>query len=75
MELKIIWSESAESRLDDIFDYYLKKVNRTIALKLVKGIINHPQTLNDNPFIGQIEPLLLNRSEKYLTVCFFDKVR
>ena len=45
MTLKIIWSEFAETQLDEIYDYYEKKASSGIANKLVKGIINEPKKL------------------------------
>ncbi len=40
MALKIIWSEFAETQLDEIYDYYEKKVSTKVAKKLVRGIID-----------------------------------
>tara|TARA_R110002049_G_scaffold302135_2_gene494752 strand:+ start:695 stop:895 length:201 start_codon:yes stop_codon:yes gene_type:complete len=65
MTLKIIWSEFAETQLDEIHDYYEKKVSPRIAKKLLKGIINEPNKLIKTPLIGQVEELLLQR-ELYL---------
>lgn len=65
MELKVIWSQSAEFRLDNIYKYYLEKASEVIAKKLVRGIINETQSLKKNPFIGQVEPLLIDRIETY----------
>ena len=33
MKLKVIWSLSAESRLDKIFEYYIERVSEKIAKK------------------------------------------
>ena len=65
MDLKVIWSQSAEFRLDIIFEYYYEKASKVIAKKLVRGIINETQYLKKNPFIGQVEPLLNDRIEIY----------
>lgn len=43
MVLKIIWSSFAETQLDEIYEYYEKKVSSRVATKLVKGIINEPK--------------------------------
>jgi len=43
MALKIIWSEFAETQLDDIYDYYEKKAGAKIAKKLIIEIINEPK--------------------------------
>ena len=44
MTLKIFWSEFAENQIDEIYEYYEKKVSARIAKKLVKGIINEPKS-------------------------------
>ena len=46
MALIIIWSEFAETQLDEIYDYYKKKVSTKVAKKLVRGIINEPKKIN-----------------------------
>ncbi|WP_223442549.1 type II toxin-antitoxin system RelE/ParE family toxin [Polaribacter litorisediminis] len=38
MTLKIIWSEFAETQLDEIYQYYEKKASPRIAKKLLKEI-------------------------------------
>lgn len=53
MPLKIIWSEFAETQLDEIYEYYEKKVSLEIAKGLLKGIINAPKKLIKSPLIGQ----------------------
>jgi len=58
MNFKVIWSSSAESRLDEIFNYYSSVANILIAKKIVQGIIKETLNLRMNPLIGQIEPLL-----------------
>lgn len=63
--MKIIWSEFAENQLDEIFDYYKKEAGLKIAKKLVSEIITAPNKLINNPFIGQEEELLKQRTVKY----------
>jgi plasmid stabilization system protein ParE len=65
MTLKIIWSEFAETRLDEIYEYYEKKASPRIAKKLLKGIINEPKKLIKTPQIGQEEELLKQREINY----------
>ena len=65
MPFKIIWSEFAETQLDDIFDYYQKEAGPLIAKKLLKGIINDAKKLLQSPLIGQEEELLKHRGVKY----------
>jgi len=70
MTFKIIWSEFAETQLDEIYKYYEKKANSKIAKKLVKGIINEPQKLIKSPLIGQGEELLKQRETEYRYLVF-----
>ncbi len=65
MNLKVIWSLSAENRLDKIYLYYLTLVNERLAKKIILGIINSTHKLQNNPFLGQIEPLLKERTGNY----------
>ena len=61
MILKIIWSEFAETQLDEIYNYYIKEAGPRVAKKLLKGIINEPEKLIKTPHIGQEEELLIQR--------------
>jgi plasmid stabilization system protein ParE len=63
MTLKIIWSEFAETQLDEIYNYYEKKASTRIAKKLLKEIIKEPKKLIKTPYIGQEEELL--KGEKF----------
>lgn len=65
MPFKIIWSEFAETQLDDIFDYYQKEAGPLIAKKLLKEIINDAKKLLQSPLIGQEEELPKYRGVKY----------
>ncbi len=70
MILKIIWSEFAETQLDEIYKYYEKEAGSKIAKKLIKGIINEPKKLIKTPFIGQEEELLKQRKIEYRYLVF-----
>jgi len=70
MTLKIIWSEFAETQLDEIYKYYEKEAGSKIAKKLMKGIINEPKKLIKTPFIGQEEELLKQRKIEYRYLVF-----
>ncbi|MDQ7916307.1 type II toxin-antitoxin system RelE/ParE family toxin [Mesonia sp. MT50] len=65
MELEIIWAEFSEFQLDKIFEYYKKEANFDIALEIIEGILNEPEILRKNPFVGQKEPLLKERTIEY----------
>ena len=70
MALNIIWSEFAETQLDEIYDYYEKKANTKVAKKLVRGIIEEPKKLIKAALIGQEEELLKQRETEYRYLIF-----
>ena len=70
MALKIIWSEFAETQLDEIYDYYEKKASTRVAKKLVRGIINESKKLIKSPLIWQEEELLKQRETEYRYLVF-----
>lgn len=63
--MRIIWSEFAENQLDEIYEYYKKKVSSKVATELVIEIINEPRKLINAPFIGHEEELLNDREIQY----------
>ena len=65
MEFEIIWSDFADTQLDEIYEYYEKKAGKTIALKIIRGIINEPEKLVKLSLIGQKEELLKERKIEY----------
>lgn len=70
MKLQIIWSEFAETQLDEIYEYYERKAGSRIAKRLIKGIINEPKKLIKMPDIGQEEELLKERINQYRYLVF-----
>lgn len=70
MTLKIIWSNFAETQLDEIYKYYEKTASLRIAKKLIKEIINEPRKLIKTPHIGQVEELLKQRKIEYRYLVF-----
>ena len=65
MELEIFWSQSAQDKLQDIFYYYKHKASLKIARKLINEIIDATIDLDENPKIGQIEELLIDRIQEF----------
>jgi plasmid stabilization system protein ParE len=61
MKFEIIWSNFAESQLDEIFEYYIEKA----SLKVAKKRLTEPNRIVDNPEMVQIEDLLIDREEVY----------
>lgn len=70
MALKIIWSEFAETQLDEIYKYHEKKASPSVAKKPLKGIINEPKVLTKAPQIGKKEELLKHRETEYRYLVF-----
>lgn len=65
MELVVFWSQFAEDKLKDIFDYYKVKAGLKTARKIIKEIIDLTYNLEKQPEIGPIEELLILRPEKF----------
>ena len=65
MELEVIWSDFADTQLDEIYKYYEKKAGERVAIKLIRGIINEPEKLVKLSLIGQEEELLKERKIEY----------
>ena len=65
MALIIFWSQLAEEKLEDIFEYYKTTVSLRIAQNLVNGLVDKTLLLINNPLIGQKEELLADRSEDF----------
>lgn len=65
MEVRVLWTDSALSQLEDIYDYYKVKASSGIAKKLVKALIAQTIVLESNPLIGIKEPLLSERPYEY----------
>ena len=65
MELEVYWTQLAENKLDDIFNYYKIKASHKTAQKLINGIVDSTIDLEKNPQIGQKEPLLPEHNENF----------
>ena len=70
MDLKVYWTQFAENKLDDIFDYYITQVDIPTATKLVTGIIDKTILLKENPSLGQKEELLSERPQQFRYLIF-----
>jgi toxin ParE1/3/4 len=68
--MKIAWSHFAETQLDEIYDYYLKKAGEKTASSLVVSIIRHTDYLRENPKAGQLEELLKDRKIEYRYIVY-----
>jgi|SRR5680860_1823482 len=70
MDLEVIWSDFAEKKLDDIFEYYEENAGNRIANEMIQSLINEPKRLEKDPFIGQKEELLKERKITYRYLIF-----
>lgn len=65
MELEIFWSELAENKLRDVFDYYKMKAGLKTARKIANQIVDKTLLLTENPRVGPIEKLLSERPQEF----------
>jgi len=65
MELKIYWTDFSKKELQNIFEYYKKKASLKVAKGLIIGIAKETLKLKNQPEIGQIEELLINRPDEF----------
>lgn len=65
MAFEIKWTEFAIQQLQDILEYYKLRAGKTVAEKLVRGLVNSTLSLKSQPLIGQIEELLLDRNLEF----------
>lgn len=70
MGLTIYWTQFAQNKLEDIFEYYKFKAGIRVAQVLVDGIVNSSLTLEFNAFGGQIEELLSDRIQDFRYLVF-----
>jgi toxin ParE1/3/4 len=65
MALEIFWTQLAEEKLHDIFQYYKYKAGVKIAKKIITEIVDRTLILEQNSKAGQIEELLVNRKYEF----------
>lgn len=70
MEIEVYWLELAENKLEDIYGYYLIKVNKKVAKKLVNGIVDSTIGIEKQPEIGQVEISLKHRKQEFRYLVF-----
>jgi len=70
MGLTVYWTQFAEDKLNDIFEYYKFKAGIKVAQTLVNEIIDISLTLEFNAFGGQKEELLSERPENFRYLIF-----
>lgn len=65
MGLEIFWSQFAEDKLYDIFQYYKFKAGLKVAKKIINEIIDKTLILEHNSKAGQIEEFLVERKQEF----------
>ena len=70
MSFKVIWSEFAESQLDEIYKYYEINASTEVARKIIIELLAAPNKLIKTPLIGQKEELLKHRKVEYRNLIF-----
>ena len=70
MNFEIIWSDFAESQLDEIFEYYVKNASLKVAKNLLQKLLAEPNRIMDNPEMLQIEELLIDRPNEYRYIVY-----
>jgi toxin ParE1/3/4 len=65
MDLKIYWTDFSENELQNIFSYYNEKASVRVAAEITEGIVNETEVLENNPYIGQIEDSLRDRTKEF----------
>lgn len=63
--MNILWSAKSKNQLKNIFDYYSQWVDEEFATQLLIDLIEKAEQLKKNPFSGQIEPLLINKKQRF----------
>lgn len=61
MELKIYWTDFAKTELKKIFKHLKENASLTVAKNENKKIVQSTLRLKNQPQIGQIEPMLIER--------------
>lgn len=63
--MRIEWSDLAVRQLRSIYDYFYVKASPTIAKSLTNKTVGKVSILEESPYIGQKEELLIDYSEDF----------
>ncbi len=70
MALKVFWTDFAKSALREIFDYHNRKAGIRISQRLVERLVKSTEILVKQPFTGQKEEMLSDRTECFRYLVF-----
>lgn len=65
MALEVYWTQFAEDKLQDIFNYYIFKAGISVAEKITYTIVDETTRLGANPEMGTKEVLLSDRVQEF----------
>jgi len=65
MELKLVWLETAEKNLNEIFQYNKINTSLNTARNLTSMLLDSAEILIEHPLAGPREELLKRRKRKY----------
>ncbi len=69
--MKIIWTASAQKRMDEIFDWYAEKSEK-VAVKIYNEILDAVEPLTKFPQMAPIESFLVDCIEDYRSLVVRD---
>jgi len=71
MELKVVWTDFAKSEVKSIYKFLAIK-NKARAKKITSEIVLESKVLKLQPYLGQIEENLNNRSQNFRYLIYKD---
>jgi toxin ParE1/3/4 len=71
--MDIIWTQKAETLLEDIFQFYVELYGRKKAEQIRDKILDTPDILEKNPFSGKIETYFSNLEENKIVRSIIQK--
>ncbi|MGV3461028.1 MAG: type II toxin-antitoxin system RelE/ParE family toxin [Flavobacterium sp.] len=70
MGLVVYWTQFAEDKLQDIFNYYNLKAGPGVATRLTDGIVDASLDLDHRAYSGQREELLIERLQEFRYILY-----
>jgi plasmid stabilization system protein ParE len=64
----VIWSEKAENTLKETAEYIFERFGEKNMKNFLQEVFKTAKLLETSPYIGQIEPLLIDFSETYRSI-------
>jgi plasmid stabilization system protein ParE len=68
--MEVFWTDFAKNELFKIYSFYKQKASITTSKKLVESIVNTTINLQNQPFSGPIEELLIDLKEEFRYLIF-----